>query len=1160
MGLVGSARRLAQKGRQPSILPHVVIDLGRDPQDQAACARPWEQPGLHAALTAGAHDLLVRFPCHRRAGGRRGQRKAGHGADHLLRAGPPRAHCHAEGRAERRSRQEREGPRENERLPARPVGVVCRQNIVAWLEAKRTDHRVDARCRIRHEGEVVRVGGDEAPKHLPRVGEKSWELPPEEVDRLALQLPPELRLELQDGRRASPERPVVQVVDGRFERPVAGEIAPRGPFVGAIHLSGRYTGKACVRRRVPSLAPPGGPAAAGSHASWRGEACPRRMHAVLQPGSRLGPYEIVSPLGSGGMGEVFRARDPRLGRDVAIKVLPDAIAGDPVRLHRFEEEARATSALSHSNIVTVYEIGREGEQRFLVMELVEGETLRVRLESGPLPPREAVRIAAQVAEGLAAAHGKGIVHRDLKPANIVVTRGGIAKILDFGLARRSVLTPSRPGDTHVVRKLVTEPGLVVGTAEYMSPEQVRGDTVDCRSDIFSFGTLLYEMLAGRMPFLKSAPAETMAAILMEEPLDLSSLVPNLPSALERIVCRCLEKNPERRFQSAQDLAFALEGLPWSTTSAPTSAARAVDRPAPALVGSPGSVGTVAGPAARRQFRPAVTAALLTVFAFAATLAFWAGRRSAPPAAPTFRRLTFSRGAIRSARFSPDGRTVVYGAAWNGEPIRLFTTQAESPESRRLELSDGDILAISSKGEMAISLGRRFLTLHLGVGTLARAPLAGQAPREVLERVQEADWAPDGDGLCVVRDVNGRNRLEFPVGKVLYETSGWLSHPRVSPAGDDVAMIDHPLRWDDQGAVIIVSKSGEKRVVSRTWQSAGGLAWGPGGREVWFTAAPAGAGRELHAAAMGGAERVVLRVSGNITLQDIHRNGRVLLSDDKWRRRLFFHGAGGAHETELTWLDWSYPRGVSADFSKLLFDEAGDGGGREYAVYLRPTEGGPAVHLGRGNGLALSPDGRWALTATVSTPAQLVLLPTGPGEPRQLAGGSIDHRVASFLPDGKRILFGGSEPPKGQRLFVQDLEGGSPKPVTPEGTTFADGVTVPVSPDGRSILVSGPDGSISIVPIEGGPARPLASLLGGDAAIGWGADSRTLFVVRPGELPAQVSRLDIDTGRRTPWREILPADPAGTAAVNPILIRPDGSAYIYGTPQILSDLYVVDGLR
>ncbi|HEX7580953.1 MAG TPA: protein kinase [Thermoanaerobaculia bacterium] len=882
---------------------------------------------------------------------------------------------------------------------------------------------------------------------------------------------------------------------------------------------------------------------------------------MLQPGSRLGPYEIVSPLGSGGMGEVFRARDPRLGRDVAIKVLPDAIAGDPVRLHRFEEEARATSALSHSNIVTVYEIGREGEQRFLVMELVEGETLRVRLESGPLPPREAVRIATQVAEGLAAAHGKGIVHRDLKPANIVVTRGGIAKILDFGLARRSVLTPVRPGDTHVVRKLVTEPGLVVGTAEYMSPEQVRGDTVDSRSDLFSFGTLLYEMLSGRMPFRKGSPADTMAAILMEEPPDLSSLVPALPLALERIVRRCLEKNPERRFHSAEDLAFALEGLPWSSSSARTSA----QRPVLESLGTPPGPAdppehVVAPPASGRRFRSPIAAALLAGLAVAFAFAFWAGRRSAPRTEPTFRRLTFSRGAIRSARFSPDGRTVVYGAAWNGEPIRLYTTQAESPESRRLEFSDGDILAISSRGEMAISLGRRFLTLHLGVGTLARAPLAGQPPREVLERVQEADWAPDGDGLCVVRDVNGRNRLEFPVGKVLYETNGWLSHPRVSPAGDQVALIDHPLRWDDQGAVIVVSRSGERRLVSRTWQSAGGLAWGPGGQEVWFTAAPAGAGRELHATTMGGAERIVLRVSGNVTLQDIHRSGRVLLSDDKWRRRIFFRGAGATRETELTWLDWSYPRGVSADFSKLLFDEAGDGGGREYAVYLRPTGGGPAVHLGRGNGLALSPDGRWALTATVSTPAQLVLLPTGPGEPRHLAGGSIDHRVASFLPDGKRILFGGSEPPKGQRLFVQDLEGGPPTPVTPEGTTFADGVTVPISPDGRSILVSGPDGSTSIVPIDGGAARPLASLLGGDAAIGWGDDSRSLFVVRPGELPAQVSRLDLDTGRRTPWREILPADPAGTAAVNPILIRPDGSAYVYGTPQILSDLYVVDGLR
>ncbi|MDL1951589.1 hypothetical protein FBQ97_17495, partial [Acidobacteria bacterium ACD] len=600
---------------------------------------------------------------------------------------------------------------------------------------------------------------------------------------------------------------------------------------------------------------------------------------MLQPGQRLGPYEVVAPLGAGGMGEVYRARDPRLSRDVALKVLPEGIARDAELLARLEEEARATSALNHPSIVVVHEVGQAEDRRFIVMELVEGESLRQVLARGPLPVREAVRIAAQVAEGLAAAHAHGIVHRDLKPENVMVTRDGRAKILDFGLSRRSAVAPSRPGDTLALRQKATAPGLVVGTVTYMSPEQVRAEEVDHRSDVFSFGVVLFEILTGKPPFRRPTPAETMAAVLTEDPPPLSNLLPSVPPALERVVARCLEKNRERRFHSAHDLAFALEALSWVSVSVPPE------------------VTALPGPRRRRAALVAAAAGvLLLVAAGAGLLATRAGGR---PEAPSFRRITFSRGAIRSARFAPDGKTVVYGAAWEGDPIRLFTTQAESPESRRLELPDGDVLSVSAQGEMAVSLGRRFLTLHLGVGTLARAPLAGRAPRELLEGVQDADWAPDGETLCVVRDVDGRNRLELPAGTVLYETEGWLSHPRVSPKGDLVAFMEHPLRWDDRGFVSVVDVAGKgKRVASQTWQSAGGLAWGPDGREIWFTGAPEGAGRELHATTPDGKERVVLRVSGNLTLQDVSRDGRALVSDDKWRRRVFYAGAPGEREREV----------------------------------------------------------------------------------------------------------------------------------------------------------------------------------------------------------------------------------------------------------------------
>jgi hypothetical protein len=825
--------------------------------------------------------------------------------------------------------------------------------------------------------------------------------------------------------------------------------------------------------------------------------------APIPPGALFGPYQIVGLIGAGGMGEVYRARDERLKRDVAIKVLPSAFKENSDRLHRFEQEARAAGGLNHPNILAIYDIGSREGASYVVSELLEGETLRSRLASGALPTRKAIEYAVQVARGLAAAHEKGIVHRDLKPENLFVTKDGRVKILDFGLAKaiRPQSVGAR-GSAIPTTPLGTEPGIVMGTPGYMSPEQVRGQATDARSDIFSLGAILYEMLSGKRAFRGDSAVETMSAILNADPPDLSATNRNVAPGLERIVRHCLEKSPEERFHAARDLAFDLEALSSGSGEASTG----------------GMSVTAAGK---------------------------------PAGHPVYRRVTFRRGVVVSARFSPDGQTIACSARWEGDPRETFLIRLDSPESRPLGLPNAVLHAISNSGDMAVVLNTK-MGFQGGRGVLARMPLAGGAPREILEDVWYADWSPDGKQLAVIRTVAGRERLDFPIGTTLYEPAGAIAFPRVSPGGDLVAFLEYPRVGDIAGSLAVVDRKGKVTTLSQGWEGILGLDWTPDGGEIWFTASNVGAALALHAVTLDGQERLLEQVPGGLYLHDISPTGSVLLSHGSMRAGVHCRIGGELAERDLSWLDWSQNPDLSADGKLLLFDEEGEGAGPLRSVYLRNTNGSPAVRLGDGDALGLSPDGKWALSL-LHSPSRLVLLPTGAGEPRALAHEELKHHSRAFwFPDGNRILFAANREGRPPRSYVQEIDSSVARPVTPEGT-----IAYAASPDGRH--VAGKDPQPMLYPIEGGSPLPIPGAVLGDEPIRWHEDGPSLFV-RLGQVPARVFRLDLTTGLRETFLELMPSDPAGIPSVDRVSLTPDGRSYAYSYSRHLSDLYVVEGLK
>ena len=530
-----------------------------------------------------------------------------------------------------------------------------------------------------------------------------------------------------------------------------------------------------------------------------------------------------------------------------------------------------------------------------------------------------------------------------------------------------------------------------------------------------------------------------------------------------------------------------------------------------------------------------------------------GRRTAPSQPPDFQRLTVRHGTVYSARFAPDGHNVIYAASWDGAPIEIFSTELKFPWARALGLPASQLLAVSSTGEMAVlqKIDHRFM---LAVrGTLGQVSVNGGSPRQLAENIDWADWSPDGTALAVVRDVAGKQRLEFPLGHVLYETPGWISHPRISPKGDQIAFLDHAIYPDDRGTVSIVDLAGRKKILSAGWETEEGLSWSPDGKEVWFSAAKAGLEHRLYAVDLSGRQRLVYRAPGGVILQDIASDGRILLTRSQLRTGIMALGPGETKERELSWMDWSVPVDLSADGNTLLFDEQGEGGGPNYAVAMRDTHGSPPTPLGEGMAGGFSPDGKWATTIVSNT--QLLLLPTGAGTAKRLDRGDIEQygMEAHWLPNGQQIIFSGNQPGHAARCFVQNVDGGKPRPVTPEGVAFCI-----VSPDGKLIAGTGLAGSW-LYPLKGGEGRPIPGLLPGED-LTWTSDPQFMYAYQWKQAPVKIYRLNISSGQRQFFKEITPPELTGNCDVTGVLFSADGRYYAYSYTRLLSELYLIKGLK
>jgi eukaryotic-like serine/threonine-protein kinase len=717
------------------------------------------------------------------------------------------------------------------------------------------------------------------------------------------------------------------------------------------------------------------------------------------------------------------------------------------------------------------------------------------------------------------------VHRDLKPGNIKIKPDGAVKVLDFGLAKVTEPTPREgvpeQSPTLTVQQ-ATRAGLILGTAAYMAPEQARGKSVDQRADIWAFGVVLYEMLTGRPAFRGETITDVLAAVVKEEP-DLT----RVPVKVRRLLQSCLQKDPKQRLHAIDDWRLLLEDAPQ---------------------------------VARRRYARTMALAAAGVLAAVSVLAtrYWLPRTPSP----TFQRVTFRRGVIDGGRFANGGRTILYSASWDGNPYRVYSTQAESPESRDLGIVNAHLLGVSPSDEMALALTPD-LTFS-PTGTLARAPISGGSPREVTESITAADWSADGTRLALVRASAGFQQLEFPIGHVLYQTTGAIITPRVSPKGDLIAFFEQALGQAGVGYLAVVDMKGNKKTLTDLWLgTTAGLAWTPSSDEILFAASAYSITTSLYAVNRSGRQRLIAHLPGNFTMLDVAPDARILMASALVSFSLSYLPSVDAKETDLYWHDLSEIRDISRDGKVLLFSEGGDAtrSGEDYVAYLRRTDGSPAVRLGPGYPEAISPDGKWAMVlGSLRPPSQLVLLPTGTGEARPLTRDGIHHQGAAWTPDGKRVVFVGNEPGHRIRYYVQSLDGGLPRAITPENVNFNNSDPVTISPDGKFVAVASLDGKIVLQPLDGGASRIVPKLAAGFAPLCWCPGNRSLLVYHAGEVPVKILRVDVETGDRALWKEWAPSDRTALSSIQDVRVGPDCQSSAYSVNYNPAGLWIVDGLR
>lgn len=860
------------------------------------------------------------------------------------------------------------------------------------------------------------------------------------------------------------------------------------------------------------------------------------MH--LTPGAQVGHYEVIELLGAGGMGEVYRARDSRLARYVAIKLLNVARSLNADDVRRLEREARAASALNHPGIVTIHDTGEFDGCFCIVMELIEGTNLRHVLRRGALPLKRALQIASQLADALAKAHEVGIVHRDLKPENVMVTSDGHAKIVDFGLAKLTEPIPAAtPGAGEATISDRSSFGVLLGTVGYMSPEQASGNGVDFRSDQFAFGAILYELLTGARAFQRATSVETLAMIINADPEHPHAIDPALPTPLIWLIERCLAKAPAERYSSTRDLAREIETFR--------------DRL--------GELSTHPKPLAGARRGMLLAAAALAIALGATAWIAWQWSRSGPSAVaggPTFTQLTFGHGHVPNARFAPDGQTIFYAASWNGAPLQVYETRLTGPESRPLGPASASLASISSSGELALLLGCR-LDFSNCIGTLARMPPGGGAPRAILEDVVSADWAPDGESLAAIQLAAGEYLLHFPPGKPLYTTENKIGFLRISPRGDRLAFIEHERVDAEAGVLKVIDLEGRPTTLMGRHDIIRDLVWSPAGDEIWVTASAGGTMTSIYAVSLSGDQRVILHAPGAISVLDLERNGRALMAHGLARGHMMW--SRGTEARDLSWLDWSTVADLSSDGKTLLFYEWGQAVGATPVVYLRAVDGTEAIRLGEGTALALSPDGLWALALRETPQPQLVLLPTGAGTSRLLPPhGLTDLYWARWFPDGNRLLVVGAGADGVPGSFIQDLSTGRLEPVAEKGM-----LAVLVSPDGGRLLIHDPLTGYLIWPLDGGPPAEIERLDARDRPIQWSADGRFLYVRGAEESVLRIMRFDLMTGRSEVLTELAPSDPSGVVGVaggrGQLAVTPDGKSSVFTYWRFLRGLFLVEGL-